>query len=152
MRFPGSLKAVKQWTYSPAEVEGLVTSAPRPGTLTFTADDDVRTPAWGASETYAEGTDVTVTEDLAKAKPPVVPGWDCTVTTSGQYPTFTDGDGQQSTTAPTVKIKGDTVFLDGNHPWAGKALRFSLKVVEVRAATPEEITHRHAHGAHGHHH
>jgi FKBP-type peptidyl-prolyl cis-trans isomerase SlyD len=27
-----------------------------------------------------------------------------------------------------TKIKGDTVMLDGNHPLAGKALRFTLKV------------------------
>ncbi|MDP3604526.1 MAG: hypothetical protein Q8R59_02125, partial [Polaromonas sp.] len=27
-----------------------------------------------------------------------------------------------------VKIKGDTVLLDGNHPLAGKALRFTLAV------------------------
>ena len=51
-----------------------------------------------------------------------------------------------------VKIKGDQVMLDGNHPWAGQALTFALKVVEVRAASAEEVTHRHAHGAHGHHH
>jgi FKBP-type peptidyl-prolyl cis-trans isomerase SlyD len=51
-----------------------------------------------------------------------------------------------------VKIKGDKVLLDGNHPWAGQALSFSLKVVEVRAASADEVTHRHAHGAHGHHH
>ncbi len=51
-----------------------------------------------------------------------------------------------------VKIKGDKVMLDGNHPWAGQALTFALKVVEVRAASAEEVTHRHAHGAHGHHH
>jgi FKBP-type peptidyl-prolyl cis-trans isomerase SlyD len=51
-----------------------------------------------------------------------------------------------------VKIKGQQVLLDGNHPWAGQALRFALKVVEVRAASAEEVTHRHAHGAHGHHH
>jgi FKBP-type peptidyl-prolyl cis-trans isomerase SlyD len=50
------------------------------------------------------------------------------------------------------KIKGDTVLLDGNHPLAGKALRFSLKVVDVRAASQEEITHGHVHGEHGHHH
>ena len=51
-----------------------------------------------------------------------------------------------------VKIKGDTVYLDGNHPWAGKELRFTLKVTEVREATGEEVHHRHVHGAHGHHH
>lgn len=51
-----------------------------------------------------------------------------------------------------VKIKGPEVLLDGNHAWAGKALRFNLHVMEVRPATAEEITHRHVHGAHGHHH
>jgi len=51
-----------------------------------------------------------------------------------------------------TKIKGAQVMLDGNHPWAGKALRFNLHVTEVRAASAEEITHRHVHGAHGHHH
>ena len=51
-----------------------------------------------------------------------------------------------------VKIKGPVVHLDGNHPLAGKALRFSCKVTEVRAAQPVEIEHRHVHGGHGHHH
>ena len=51
-----------------------------------------------------------------------------------------------------VKIKGDKVILDGNHPWAGQNLTMSLKVLEVRAASAEEVAHRHAHGAHGHHH
>ena len=51
-----------------------------------------------------------------------------------------------------MKIKGPEVHLDGNHPLAGKALKFVLKVTGVRAALPEEIEHRHVHGAHGHHH
>ena len=51
-----------------------------------------------------------------------------------------------------TKIKGQSVMLDGNHPQAGKALRFSLTVTEVRLATEEEIAHGHVHGAHGHHH
>ncbi|MDD2880793.1 MAG: peptidylprolyl isomerase [Rhodoferax sp.] len=51
-----------------------------------------------------------------------------------------------------VKIKGDTVLLDGNHPWAGKVLRFSLNVTDVRAALAEELAHGHVHGAHGHNH
>ena len=50
------------------------------------------------------------------------------------------------------KIKGPEVHLDGNHPLAGLALRFSGKVIDVRAASAEEIAHRHVHGAHGHHH
>ena len=51
-----------------------------------------------------------------------------------------------------MKIKGDTVLLDGNHPLAGKALRFAIKVLDVRLATEEEIAHQHVHGAHGHQH
>ena len=51
-----------------------------------------------------------------------------------------------------MKIKGPEVHLDGNHPLAGKALRFVLKVTGVRAASAEEIAHRHVHGEHGHHH
>ena len=51
-----------------------------------------------------------------------------------------------------VKIKGPEVHLDGNHPLAGEALTFSCKVTDVRAASAEEIAHRHVHGAHGHQH
>ncbi len=51
-----------------------------------------------------------------------------------------------------IKIKGPTVILDGNHPLAGQALRFAIQVTDVRAATEEEINHRHVHGEHGHHH
>jgi FKBP-type peptidyl-prolyl cis-trans isomerase SlyD len=51
-----------------------------------------------------------------------------------------------------MKIKGDTVHLDGNHPLAGRELRFTIKVTDVRAATAEEISQRHVHGEHGHHH
>jgi FKBP-type peptidyl-prolyl cis-trans isomerase SlyD len=31
------------------------------------------------------------------------------------------------------------VVLDGNHPLAGMALRFSVEVIAVRSASPEEI-------------
>ena len=51
-----------------------------------------------------------------------------------------------------VKIKGSEVHLDGNHPLAGKTLRLSLTVLDVRPASEEEIAHGHVHGAHGHHH
>jgi FKBP-type peptidyl-prolyl cis-trans isomerase SlyD len=51
-----------------------------------------------------------------------------------------------------LKIKGDQVLLDGNHALAGQAVRFSLTVTDVRAASAEEIAHGHVHGEHGHHH
>jgi FKBP-type peptidyl-prolyl cis-trans isomerase SlyD len=61
----------------------------------------------------------------------------------------TDGQAQMFR---VTKIKGDTVMLDGNHPLAGKALRLSVSVADVRLASEEEIAHRHVHGEHGHHH
>ena len=36
-------------------------------------------------------------------------------------------------------VAGGKVVLDGNHPLAGMALRFSLEIVTVRAAKAEEI-------------
>lgn len=63
----------------------------------------------------------------------------------------TDNDGNEHQFTVT-KIKGDTVMLDGNHPLAGQTLKFELKVLDVRAASEEEIAHGHAHGDHGHHH
>jgi len=62
-----------------------------------------------------------------------------------------DDSGQQQV-FNVVKIKGDTVHLDGNHPRAGQVMRFSVKVVDVQPASAEELAHGHAHGAHGHHH
>lgn len=51
-----------------------------------------------------------------------------------------------------AKVEGDNVTVDGNHPLAGQNLNFDVKVVEVRAATAEELEHGHVHGAGGHHH
>jgi FKBP-type peptidyl-prolyl cis-trans isomerase SlyD len=50
------------------------------------------------------------------------------------------------------KIKGQEVFLDGNHPLAGTALRFVVTVLGVRVASDEEIEHGHVHGDGGHDH
>jgi FKBP-type peptidyl-prolyl cis-trans isomerase SlyD len=72
------------------------------------------------------------------------------VKVGGQLEGTTD-DGQPHV-FHVMKIKGDKVLLDGNHPLAGKTLKFTLKVTGVRKATGEEIAHRHVHGEHGHHH
>jgi FKBP-type peptidyl-prolyl cis-trans isomerase SlyD len=51
-----------------------------------------------------------------------------------------------------LKIKGDQVMLDGNHPLADKGLKVVLEVLEIRPATQDEIAHGHVHGDHGHQH
>ena len=61
----------------------------------------------------------------------------------------TDDDGPVLT---IVSIEGDVVTLDGNHPFAGMPLTFDVTVVDVRAATKQELTHGHAHGSGGHDH
>lgn len=49
-------------------------------------------------------------------------------------------------------IEGDQVTVDGNHPLAGQRLNFKVKVIDVRAATKEELEHGHAHGEGGRQH
>ena len=49
-------------------------------------------------------------------------------------------------------VADDLVTVDFNHKLAGETLEFSVEVVEVRAATEEELAHGHAHGPGGHHH
>jgi FKBP-type peptidyl-prolyl cis-trans isomerase SlyD len=45
-----------------------------------------------------------------------------------------------------IGIEGDEVSIDANHPLAGEDLHFTVKVVDVREATAEEIEHGHIHG------
>lgn len=47
--------------------------------------------------------------------------------------------------AQIVKVEGDSITLDGNHPLAGQDLHFAVQVVGIRPATSEEIEHGHAH-------
>ncbi|MEI8048142.1 MAG: FKBP-type peptidyl-prolyl cis-trans isomerase [Bacteroidota bacterium] len=51
-----------------------------------------------------------------------------------------------------VSVSDDLVRMDFNHPMAGNVLHFTGKVIEVRTASDEEMSHGHAHGAGGHHH
>jgi FKBP-type peptidyl-prolyl cis-trans isomerase SlyD len=69
-----------------------------------------------------------------------------------QFEGMAEGGDEEPVIFTVTEIADDKVVLDGNHPLAGMALRFDLSVIDVRAATPEEITHGHVHGAHGHDH
>jgi|ERR1041385_8481925 FKBP-type peptidyl-prolyl cis-trans isomerase SlyD len=51
-----------------------------------------------------------------------------------------------------VSVAEDSVIVDLNHPMAGQELHFKGKIINVRPATPEELSHGHAHGPDGHHH
>ena len=51
-----------------------------------------------------------------------------------------------------AEVKDDSVVIDANHALAGVELNFDVKVVEVREASEEEISHGHVHGPHGHQH
>jgi len=51
-----------------------------------------------------------------------------------------------------VSVTEDSVIVDLNHPMAGQELHFKGNILNVRPATPEELSHGHAHGADGHHH
>lgn len=46
----------------------------------------------------------------------------------------------------------DSVTIDANHPLAGVSLTFDVTIMDVRAASDEEVAHGHAHGEGGHHH
>lgn len=51
-----------------------------------------------------------------------------------------------------VKVGSSVIDVNLNHPLAGKTLAFDVEITDIRAATAEEIAHRHAHGAGGHEH
>jgi FKBP-type peptidyl-prolyl cis-trans isomerase SlyD len=71
-----------------------------------------------------------------------------------QFEAYTNpGDEHGSGVVFTVTDVADgKAVLDGNHPWAGKRLRFDCQIIDVRPATAEELEHGHVHGPGGHHH
>lgn len=60
-------------------------------------------------------------------------------------------DGQPVVVTVTA-VEDGNVTVDGNHPLAGVTLNFDVKVMDIRDASEEEISHGHVHGPDGHHH
>lgn len=60
----------------------------------------------------------------------------------------TGSDGKDLTLYVT-KVQGSKVWVDRNHPLAGKTLAFDVEIVGIREPTYEESQHGHAHGASG---
>ena len=56
-----------------------------------------------------------------------------------------DSESGKSFKAYVVESSPETVTLDLNHPLAGKTLNFHVKIVDLRLATKEELTHKHIH-------
>jgi FKBP-type peptidyl-prolyl cis-trans isomerase SlyD len=87
-------------------------------------------------------------ELLVKVKKTQFPP-DAKLTVGDQFQVNND---EHSPVFTIMSIETDEVTVDGNHPMAGKDLTFDVEIVGMRPATAEEVTHGHAHGAHGHGH
>ncbi|MCH6257300.1 peptidylprolyl isomerase [Puniceicoccaceae bacterium K14] len=61
----------------------------------------------------------------------------------GDY--FQTGPDQSAAIVRVIKVEGDDITLDANHPLAGVDLFFDAQVVEKRDATEEELSHGHPH-------
>jgi FKBP-type peptidyl-prolyl cis-trans isomerases 2 len=62
---------------------------------------------------------------------------------------ITQGEDGEPAPVFVKRIEGDEITIDGNHPLAGEELHFSVTIRDVRDATPEELSHGHAHGEGG---
>ena len=58
-----------------------------------------------------------------------------------------EGQSGQQHVVTVTAIDGEQVTVDGNHDLAGEELNFDVEVMEVRAATDDELAHGHVHGA-----
>ena len=69
---------------------------------------------------------------------------------SGAVVQLNTKDGMRAVTV--TKAGRHTADIDTNHPLAGQTLSFDIEILEVRAASAEELAHRHVHGPGGHNH
>lgn len=69
---------------------------------------------------------------------------------AGKVVQLNTGEGMRAVTV--LKVGRHSADIDTNHPLAGQALTFDVEILDVRAATADELAHRHAHGPGGHQH
>jgi FKBP-type peptidyl-prolyl cis-trans isomerase SlyD len=58
----------------------------------------------------------------------------------------------QTHIATVTHVENEKVTIDLNHPLADETLHFDVEVMDIREATPEELSHGHVHGEGGHAH
>ena len=63
----------------------------------------------------------------------------------GQTLHMRDSDTQRVFPATVHRVQPDGVVLNFNHPLAGQRLHFAVKIVSLRPATEEELSHGHVH-------
>jgi len=59
----------------------------------------------------------------------------------GAQAQFQNENGEEKTFIVS-KIEGDTLTLDGNHPFAGKTVHFAVTIHDIRDASEEEIVNK----------
>jgi FKBP-type peptidyl-prolyl cis-trans isomerase SlyD len=96
---------------------------------------------------YGEREDVPAQAVPRSAFPP-----DAEVVAGMQF--MTEGPNDEPLPIWITRVEGDQVFVDAQHPLAGKTLHFDVEVLAVRKPTADELNHGHPHGpdGHGHHH
>jgi FKBP-type peptidyl-prolyl cis-trans isomerase SlyD len=96
------------------------------------AVDDTFTVKLSSDEAFGEyDPELVVTEALSELPAEVSVGM--------EVDGFLDEDGEDVVIYTVTAIEGDKATLDGNHPLAGKDLVFVGKILDIEAATPEEI-------------
>ena len=67
---------------------------------------------------------------------------------------FVEGPDGSPVQVFVASVEEEVIYLDTNHPLAGKRLHFDVEIVGVREAHPSELEHGHPHGLQGgeHHH
>lgn len=65
---------------------------------------------------------------------------------------FQAGSDRHAPVVQVVKVEGDQVTLDANHPLAGQDLVFDVEIASRREADESEVAHGHAHHGHDHSH